>query len=88
MGLGPSAGFSAFVEVKRLFSTTLEEKFISKSSWIETEANGGHWGDRTQSWHDRMRSVSSSHVLRTRAPVRPVTHETNAFGQAVEGQRT
>jgi hypothetical protein len=27
-------------------------------------------------------------VLQTRAPVRPVTHETSAFGQAVEGQRT
>jgi hypothetical protein len=45
-----------FVEVKRLFSTIPE---VGK----ETEANGGHLGDRTlhqmQSRFDRMRPVSS-----------------------------
>jgi hypothetical protein len=30
-----------------------EVEIFSKSSWIETEANGGHWGDRTL---NRMRS--------------------------------
>jgi hypothetical protein len=38
-----SAGFSAFVEVKCIFSTTPEAENFSKSSWIETEVNGGHW---------------------------------------------
>jgi hypothetical protein len=38
------------VKVKRLFSTTPEAEIFSKSSWIETEANGGHWGDRTLNW--------------------------------------
>jgi hypothetical protein len=37
-----SVGFDAFVEVKCIFSTTLEVENFSKSSWIETEANGGH----------------------------------------------
>jgi hypothetical protein len=45
-----------FVEVKRLFSTMPEAEIFSKSSWIEIEANGGHWDDRTlnQTWsrHD------------------------------------
>jgi hypothetical protein len=36
-----------FVEVKRLFFTTPVAEIFSKPSWIETEANGGHWGDRT-----------------------------------------
>jgi hypothetical protein len=56
-----------FVKVKRLFSTTSKAEFISKSSWIETELNAGHWGDRTlnQTWsqHDRTHPVSSSRVL-------------------------
>jgi hypothetical protein len=59
--------FSAFVEVKRLFSTMPEAEFFSKSSWIETEANGGHWGDqtliRTQSRYDRTCPVSDSSCL-------------------------
>jgi hypothetical protein len=46
-----------FEELKRLFSTTPE---VGK----ETEANGGHQGDRTlhrtQSWFDRTRPVSST----------------------------
>jgi hypothetical protein len=52
------------VEVKRLFSTTPEAEIFSKSSWIEMEANGGHWGDRTldrmRSRYDWTRSVSGS----------------------------
>jgi hypothetical protein len=36
-------GFSAFVEVKCIFSTTPEAENFSKSLWIETEVNGGHW---------------------------------------------
>jgi hypothetical protein len=56
-----------FVEVKRLFSTTPEAEIFYKSSWIETEANGGHWIDRmlnrTWSRHDRMRPVSDRSSL-------------------------
>jgi hypothetical protein len=56
-----------FIEVKRLFSTMSEAEIFSKSSWIETEANGGHWGDRmlnrTWSWHDRTHPVSDSNSL-------------------------
>jgi hypothetical protein len=37
-------------------------EIFSESSWIETKANGGHWGDRTlnrtRSRHDRTRPVS------------------------------
>jgi hypothetical protein len=96
MGLGPSLppaklarwDSAFFVEVKCIFSTTPEAEIFSKSSWIEIEANGGHWGDRTRSQHDQTRSVSSSHVLRTRTPVRPVTRGTDASGQAPEGQQT
>jgi hypothetical protein len=40
-----------FEELKRLFSTTPE---VGK----ETEANGGHRGDRTRSLFDRTRPVS------------------------------
>jgi hypothetical protein len=42
MGVGP-VGFGAFVEVKCIFFTMTEVENFSKSSWIETEANGGHW---------------------------------------------
>jgi hypothetical protein len=71
MGLGPSLPPAElvrrdsvlFVEVKHLFSTTPEAEIFSKSSWIETEANGGHWGDRTRSRHDRTRPVSDSSSL-------------------------
>jgi hypothetical protein len=50
MGLGPSLPPTSqawwdsmlFVEVKRLFLTTPVAEIFSKSSWIETEANGGH----------------------------------------------
>jgi hypothetical protein len=56
-----------FVEVKRLFFTMPVAEIFSKSSWIETEANGGHWGDRTlnrtRSRHDQTRSVSDSSCL-------------------------
>jgi hypothetical protein len=52
-----------FVEVKCIFSTKSEAEIFSKSSWIETEASGGHWGDRTRSWHDRTRPVSESSSL-------------------------
>jgi hypothetical protein len=52
------------MEVKCLFSTTLEAEIFSKSSWIETEANGGHRGDRTlnrtRSRYDQTRLVSGS----------------------------
>jgi hypothetical protein len=75
MGLGPSLppteltrhDLALFMEVKCIFSTTPEAKIFSKESWIETEANGGHWRDqtlnRTWSRHDRTRPVSSSSSL-------------------------
>jgi hypothetical protein len=62
-GLGSSLPFDelarwdsgVFEELKRLFSTTPEVR-------KETEANGGHRGDRTLNWtwslHDRMCPVS------------------------------
>jgi hypothetical protein len=53
-------GFSAFVEVKCLFSTTPKAEIFSKSSWIETKANGDHWGDRTWSRYDQTCPVSGS----------------------------
>jgi hypothetical protein len=44
-----------------------EAEIFSKSSWIETEANGGHWGDRTlnrtRSRHDRTHLVNDSSSL-------------------------
>jgi hypothetical protein len=53
-----------FVEVKHLFSTTPVAEIFSKSSWIEMEANRGHWGDqtlnRTWSRHDQTCPVSGS----------------------------
>jgi hypothetical protein len=68
MSLGPSLSrarrdSALFVEVKRLFSTTPEMKIFSKSSWIETEANEGHRGDRTRSRHNRTHPVSDSSSL-------------------------
>jgi hypothetical protein len=48
-----SAGFRRFGNLKCLFSTTPE---VGK----ETEANGGHRGDRTRSWYDRTRPVSTA----------------------------
>jgi hypothetical protein len=82
-----------FVEVKRLFSTVPEVVIFSKSSWIETEANGGHWGDRTlnrtRSRLNRTRLVSSSCYIGARARV---LHwcvwslaGTGASGQALRG---
>jgi hypothetical protein len=44
-----------FGEVKCLCSTSPEVR-------KETEANGGHCGDRTQSWFDRTRPVSSQQL--------------------------
>jgi hypothetical protein len=52
-----------FVKVKCLFSTTPEAEIFSKSLWIETEANGGHKGDRTRYRHNRTRLVSDSSCL-------------------------
>jgi hypothetical protein len=43
VGFGTLAGFSAFVEVKCIFSTMPEAENFSKSSWMETEVNGGCW---------------------------------------------
>jgi hypothetical protein len=75
MGLGPSLppaelarqDSALFMEVKCIFSTTLEAEIFSKESWIETEANEGHWRDQTlnQTWsqHDRTCPVSSSSSL-------------------------
>jgi hypothetical protein len=65
MGLGPSLppaelarrNSALFMEVKRLFFTTPEAEILSKPSWIETEANGDHRGDRTL---NRTRPVSGS----------------------------
>jgi hypothetical protein len=56
------------VEVKHLFFTTPKVEIFSKSKekevGEETEANGGHWGDRTlnrtRSWYDRTRPVNGS----------------------------
>jgi hypothetical protein len=60
-------GFGAFREMKRLFFTTPETDIFSKSSWIETEVNKCHRGDRTLnrtwSWHNRTRPVSDSSSL-------------------------
>jgi hypothetical protein len=54
-------GLGLFMEVKRLFFTTPETEIFSKSSWIETEANGGHWGDRTlnQTWSQNQRGAGA-----------------------------
>jgi hypothetical protein len=43
----------------------LEAVIFSKSLWIETEANGGHWGDRTLTRRGlvltrRVRSVTAA----------------------------
>jgi hypothetical protein len=46
--------------MKCIFSTTLEAENFSKSSWIETTANRGHWYDRTRFRHDRTSPVSVS----------------------------
>jgi hypothetical protein len=58
-------GFGVFMEMKCIFSTTLKAENFSKSSWIETAANEGHWYDqtldRTWSRHDRrVRSVAAT----------------------------
>jgi hypothetical protein len=57
----------AFVEVKHLFSITPVVEIFSKSSWLETEVNEGHWGDRMlnrmRSQHDRTCPVSGSSSL-------------------------
>jgi hypothetical protein len=76
MGLGPSLppaeltrqDLVFFVKVKCIFSTTPVVEIFSKSSWIETEMNRGHWGDRTLNWMrsrlDRTRLVSGSSCAR------------------------
>jgi hypothetical protein len=103
MGLGPSLpptelmrrDSALFVEVKCIFSTTPKAEIFSKESWIETEANEGHWCDRTlnrtRSRHDQMHPISSSSSL-ARAdwglpPTRPVTRGTSASGQVPEELR-
>jgi hypothetical protein len=68
-----------FKELKSLFSTTPE---VEK----ETEANGGHRGDRTlhrtRSWYDRTCLVSTAQTrVLGFAPARPVTHGTGASNQ-------
>jgi hypothetical protein len=71
MGLGPSLppasqawqDSALFVEVICIFSTMPEAEIFSKSSLIETEANGDHWDDRMRSLHDRTRPVSGSSSL-------------------------
>jgi hypothetical protein len=68
------------VKVKRLFSTTPVAEIFSKPSWIETEANGGHWGDRTWSRYDRTRSISGRAVHGASA-----ISSTGASGQASIG---
>jgi hypothetical protein len=103
MGLGPSVpptelarwDSALFMEVKCIFFTTSEAEIFSKSLWIETEANGGHWGDRTlnRTWsrHDRTRPVSdSSSLARGLGFTTGVSGHSrdDAFGQAPEGQRT
>jgi hypothetical protein len=51
--------FRRFRNLKCLFSTTPE---VGK----ETETNGGHRGDRTWSWYDRTRPVSTLQQLGAR----------------------
>jgi hypothetical protein len=67
-----------FGEVKRLFSIAPE---VEK----ETEANGGHCGDRTlhrtRSWYDRTRPVSSIRSARLGLMTGCWSGLTNAFGQ-------
>jgi hypothetical protein len=65
-----------FEDLKCLFSTTPEAENFSKSSWIETAANGGHWCDRTRSRHDRTRPVSVS----TSSQARELGFATGASG--------
>jgi surface antigen len=77
MGLGPSVGFNTFVEVKCIFSTMPEAVIFSKSSWIETEANRGHWGDLKLK---RTRPVSSRCCRGVR-----LGFCTGASGQALRG---
>jgi hypothetical protein len=73
--------------VKCLFSTMLEAEIFSKSSWIETEMNGGHWSDRTL---NLTRSRLTGCVRSVAAAVRcgSLGFCTSASGQAPEGQRT
>jgi hypothetical protein len=78
MGLGSSLppaklvrrDSALFVEVKCIFSTMPVAEIFSKSSWIETKANGGHWGDRTLNRTrfrlDRTCPVSGSSCARWR----------------------
>jgi hypothetical protein len=74
-------GLGLFDEVKCIFSTTPEVEIFSKSSWIETEANRGHWGDRTlnrtRSRHDRTCPISDSSSL-----ARGLGFTTGAFGHS------
>jgi hypothetical protein len=107
MGLGPSLPPAElarrnsvfFVEVKHLFSTKPEMEIFSKSSWLETEANGGHWGDWTRSRNDRTRPVNGSTRLArdTRAshrrvrsitgPARPVKPQRNCETREIDRTR-
>jgi hypothetical protein len=61
------AGFGVFMEMKCIFSTTPKAENFSKSSWIKTAANGGHWNDRTL---DRTRSRHNQRVRSVAVAVR------------------
>jgi hypothetical protein len=76
-GFGARWDSTLFMKVKRLFPTTPVAEFFSKPSWIETEANGGHWGDRTRSQHVRTRPVSNNSCL-----VRGLGFTTGASGHS------
>jgi hypothetical protein len=70
-------GLRLFVEVKRLFSITPEAKFISKSSWIETEVT-----------RVTGRGLGMTGCVRSVLPACCERACTGASGQAPEGQQT
>jgi hypothetical protein len=81
MGLGPSLYcVGAFCES--------EMPILHCVGGEETEAKGSHWGHRTLDRTRLARLVSSSRVLRARAPTHPVGHGTGASGQAPEKLRS
>jgi hypothetical protein len=89
--LSGTDGFGFFVEVKCLFSTTPEAEIFSKSSWIEIEANGGHWGDRTRpvsgSSQARVARVLHRCVRSLAGPARPVRRLEEAQNARVDRTR-
>jgi hypothetical protein len=97
------AGFGAFCGSEMLIFHYARDRDFAKLSWIETEANGGHWGDRTlnrmRSRNDRTHLVSDSSRLAwdTRAshrrvwsitgPAHPVKPQRNCETREVDRTR-